>query len=382
MNIKMSGLNFLRRAWLFAVLLAAGLPISALPAQPAERTVPGRFLLIFDTSANMKKRLPAVEKSLNTMLATSMSGQLHKGDTMGVWTLDQTLHPGDYPLLPWNPEDAALIASNLTQFIHSRKYANATHFEVLQPLLGRVVDSSERLTVLIFCDGATKITGTTFDTGINQLFAQNAAAQKKAKEPFVVVLRSQQGKYVGCTVTYAPQLVAFPQFPPLPPLPEPPPEPKPAPVAAPTPAIVVPSMVIIGTNVEGRQPSAATKPAPTPPPATEPAPASVAPVSAPVVEPEVAPVVPPVPAVAAEPATPTNPAPATLVTPTPAAPTTTPVPTNHPATADANSSGLDKKSMFIGAICVVAAGIVTALVVWLFRRPDQRSLISRSMNDK
>src|SRR5487761_2589049 len=240
MNMNMSRNHFFRSVWLVAALFAVFFPVPALRAQPAEREGHGRFLFVFDTSANLKQRGPAVEKSLNTLLATSMNGQMHTGDTIGVWTFNQDLHPGDFPLQAWNSADAVMTASNLTQFVRRQKYANKARFEALQPLLNRVVESSERLTVLIFSDGATKITGTTFDAGINQLFEQNAAARKKAREPFVVVLRSQQGKYVGCTVSYPPQLVSFPQFPPLPPLPEPPP----------APAVIVPSMVITGTNIE------------------------------------------------------------------------------------------------------------------------------------
>src|SRR5487761_2032399 len=302
MNMNMSRNHFFRSVWLVAVLFAVFFPVPALRAQPAEREGHGRFLFVFDTSANLKQRGPAVEKSLNTLLATSMNGQMHTGDTIGVWTFNQDLHPGDFPLQAWNSADAVMTASNLTQFVRRQKYANKARFEVLQPLLNRVVEGSERLTVLIFSDGATKITGTTFDAGINQLFEQNAAARKKAREPFVVVLRSQQGKYVGCTVSYPPQLVSFPQFPPLPPLPEPPPAPKPVPAPPPAPAVIVPSMVITGSTSELPLAPPAAKPAPAiPPPAIE---------SAPVVEPSVAPAVPgvpPPPAGTVMPAAPANP---------------------------------------------------------------------------
>ncbi len=352
------------------------------PSRRNSRRTAG-FLLIFDTSSNMKRRVSEVEKSLNTMLATSMSGQLHKGDTIGVWAFDQNLHPGDFPLQQWNPENAVLIASNITHFVHSRKYANTARFEALQPLLGRVVDGSERLTVLVFSDGATKITGTTFDTGINQLFQENAAAQKKAHEPFVVVLRSQQGKYVGCTVTYAPQVVSFPQFPPLPP-PEPPPAPKPAPVVAPAPAVVVPSIIITGTNVEGHLTPSVSKPAPTsPPPAIQPAPAMVAPTSAPVVATAIAPVDSPVAQTnlaAAAPVNPPAPAPVPAVMPT--SNLNVPAAAETPVAAEVRPSGIDKKPLIIGAVCLIATGIVTALVVFCFRRPNERSLISSSMHDK
>ena len=408
---------FIRSVWLATLLFVACSLRPALHAQTGERKVPGRYLFIFDTSANMKKRLPAVQKALTSMLATSLGGQLHTGDTIGVWTFNQDLHPGDFPLQVWDSNDAAGIAAHITQFIGGQKYANKTRFEALQPLLNRVVQSSERLTVVIFSDGLTPITGTTFDTGINQLFDQNAAAQKKAREPFVVVLRSQLGKHVGCTVSMPPQQVSLPQFPPLP---EPPPAPKPALIPVPPPAApvaVVPSIVITGKNIENHLVPPVENPAPTnPPPVIAPAPPAVVPTSipvvAPVVIPSVVPVVPATPPPAVPPVMPTNasvtppvippaPAPEPVVIPpaTPSVPTnalalapaaapavptnvTEVVLTNAPVAAMENPARIDKKPLIIGAVCLAAAGMLTGLIFFYFRRPDRRSLITRSMHDK
>ena len=415
----MSRNNFIRCAGLAVVLGAALFPLPGLRSEPAAPTMPGRYLFIFDTSANMKNRAPAMQQAVTTMLATSMGGELHTGDTLGVWTLDQELHPGDFPLHVWDADDAASIAGNINDFIASRKYANKTRFEALQPMLNRVVRSSERLTVVIFCDGATKITGTTFDTGINQLFDQNVAAQKKARQPFVVLLRSQLGKYIGCTVSYPPQLVSFPQFPPLPP---PPVVPKPAPVVAPViaPVVVTPSLFITGTNIENRLVPPVIKPAPTnPPPAVEHAPATVVPPGSPVSAPPVIPVAPSNPPaaalpgvpVAAAPVMPPNPpvappvnppvpaaAPVAIPSANPIEPTNPPAiipaavpvmpanaqalaPTKNPVAAE-NPADSGKKTMLIVAVGLLAAGLLTALVALYFRRPDRRSLISSSMQDK
>ena len=385
---------FIRNAGLAAVLFMACCLVPVSPAQPAERKVPGRYLFIFDTSANMKSRLPALQISLSSMLATAMGGQMHLGDTIGAWTFNQDLYPGDFPLQVWDSGDAANIASDIMRFLNSRKFTSKTHFEALQPLLSQVVKGSERLTVVIFCDGATKITGTTFDTGINKLFEQNAAAQKKAHQPIVVMLRSQLGKYVGCTVSLPPQLVSFPEFPPLPePPPAPKPAPAPAPVPAPAPPVVQPSMIITGTNVENHlMPQAARPVATNPPPIIEPALAVVAPVVETVVpanESSAPPINPPAPVVepvAAPPMTSVVPAESSSVV-SAASPV---LPDNASASALANSRAATpetpvangKKPFFIGALCLVVAGVVTALIAFYLRRPDRRSLISRSMHDK
>ena len=115
---------------------------------------------------------------------------------------NQDLRPGDYPLQTWNPDDAVKIAASIKKFIGDQHYAKSTRFEALQPLLNRVIVNSERLTVIIFCDGETPISGTPFDAGINQAFQEKLAKQKSARQPFVIELRSQLGQYVNCAMGF------------------------------------------------------------------------------------------------------------------------------------------------------------------------------------
>ena len=120
-------------------------------AQPSPQTADNRYLFIFDTSADMKTRLPAVQAEVDQLLATSMGGQLHAGDSLGVWTFDRDLRTGQFPLQRWMPEDAVTIASSINKLVGKQHYANGTRFNSLQPQLNEVIRNSGRLTVLIFC---------------------------------------------------------------------------------------------------------------------------------------------------------------------------------------------------------------------------------------
>jgi hypothetical protein len=226
------------------LMLLASLPVRA--------DLEERWLLVFDTSWAMKKRLPATETAVKTMLATSIAGQLHEGDTMGVWTFDRQLHLGEFPLVTWQPGTAAVTASNLVTFLHKHRYKDETNLTVLQPVLGRVIDDSERLTIVIFYDGHGDINWTPYNDRINQTIRQNLAKQKDARQPFVLLLRTQFGKFVGSTVNFSPDGITLPPFPPPPnaakPLfPNPPPVEPVAPVAPKL--LPLPALVIVGTTV-------------------------------------------------------------------------------------------------------------------------------------
>jgi hypothetical protein len=385
-------MNFLKHFSRFAPMvfaLCAGFSVvPAGRAQPAPQINANRFLFIFDTSAEMKKRLPAVRVEVNDLFSMSLGGQLHAGDSLGVWTFDRDLRTGQFPLQHWNPEDAATIASDINKLVGRQHYANATRFGALQPQLNQLIQNSARLTVLIFCDGGDEIKWTPFDTGINQVFQQRLAEQKKARQPFILVLRTQFGEYAGCTMNFPPGMVSVPEFPPLP-KPAPPSQPPPAPVIKPP---VGPPLIIVGTKVGTNWPPATEPPSPPPPaplPATNPTPALSTNVVPAAPTNPVAPQPPTIPAPAVQ--TNTAPAPpATSFAPTNAAPMTpakilpTPPPspmtsTNVVAPPPESSGPAHRSALAVAAALFIAAGALIALAVSRSRQRDRGSLISRSM---
>lgn len=410
----------IRRAGSGLVLLAASLLISGIRAQQAGPPEGNRWLLIFDTSSGMKQRLPETQAEINNLLAQGMGGRLHPGDSIGVWTFDKTPHVGQFPLQFWAPEHAASIATAINKFIGGQRYASAARFDALMPVLNQVVRDSGRLTVLIFCDGTGAITNTPYDGGINLLFQQRQAQQKKARQPFVLVLRSQLGHYTGCTVNFPPGMVNLPDFPPPPPPPAPlvtntvvPTIPPPV-ITPPTPRIGTP-LVIIGTNIGTTWP---------PPPTPKPEPvvetnAAPAPPALRVTNP-IDPAYPPPPTNPMTPVEPANPpvagesVEATNVvfppTPMPVPITNTATATNRvetapfpgpftnaaaepdriePATAvartnkivepDGNSSSGHAGALILGVGLLVAAGALATFAFSRARRTGRGSLITRSM---
>jgi hypothetical protein len=330
-------------ALLLAALVGAMSMAPAAQAQPtpAPPKVDNRFLFVFDTAAEMKRCLPAVQSALESIMTPGPGCQLRTNDSLGVWTFDQELHSGQYPLQRWRPDKAALMGSNISAYVGSQRYTKKTGFDVLVPMLNQIVRSSERLTVVIFCDGNGEIHGTPYDIGINQVFRQRQTERQKARLPIAIVIRSQLGEYVDCMVSFPPQVVSFPAFPPLP-QPEPP---KVAP--APPPRPVVPPLIIIGTPPTNRPPPSASKSA-----TTNPTPAAAPRMSAPAV---VNGMKPPV----------DQPLMSTSAVPIPLAIESTPLsPTNAPPSSD--NIEISRTSAFaMGVIFLAMAG---GLTYFMFRR--------------
>jgi hypothetical protein len=419
MNIPQAR-HFFRNAWRLAPLLAALFAVSGLRA--ADEPQPGRFLLVFETSPVLKKNLPAVRQLVGDMFIHNIQNEIETGDDLAVWTVDQQLHTGAFPLASWSPDDAEMSAERLNDFLGNQKFTRHASLVALQPLLNRVVKNSERLTVVIVCDSQSRLVGTPYDSGVNEIISNAVTRIKGPPVPFLLVLRAYHGEYLGCSVNRWEPL-NFPKFPPppkpaLPLVANPAPAPAPAPAAPPVSAPIVtpvPALIIVGTNASTNisafmQPASppAVQPAPPPAPAPTATPAAVSTPPVPAAPPATPPAAPPK-VVAAPPANPapvlnptppiqpppapvaalpktSAPAPAPEVVSTPAAvapagPAITPP--SSPVSAVAENTSSDPGylwPLFIGGgSLVVAAG----LVLWLVtrsRRP-RGSLITSSMQD-
>jgi len=349
-------------ALLALLLLPAGVVTSA--------EVPGRWLFVFELSPAMEKRLPATAEVLQNLLANEGRVHLQEGDSIGVWTCGPTLGAGQFPLTTWRAAQATALTSNLLDFLQTQKYTSAARLAVLAPTLDGVVADSPRLTVVIFCAGENPVSGTTYDTGINLTLQEGRAERKKKSQPFVVVMRSLAGKYIGCTVSFPPSAINLPPFP-LPPAP--PSNPPPVRVAAPTKPVsapVVPSLVIVGTKVSGAlaEPPASAPAAVSPPPVEPP---KLMEVPAPALAPVAAAPVAPVKSLILQ-----GPAPV----PVKVAPPLPPPPTNSPAAATEKTDRESRRLIYIAVGLFVVVVIVGVVIFRAGRRP-QTSLITSSMQD-
>jgi hypothetical protein len=234
--------------FLFAVARALALSFAAvipfanlatpLPAETPATNSPAwnRYLFVVDTSRTMEKRADAVEQLIVGLLASGMNGQLRRGDTLGIWTFNDGLHAGKFPLQAWAPETARPIAQRTVKFLRDQKYEKSARMEKVMPEIGRLIKDSKFITVILISSGDSSIAGTPFDASINASYNKWRREQDKARMPISTVLRARGGVITDFVVNPAPWPI---EFPPLPaellvenPKPEPPkpPAPKPPPI--------------------------------------------------------------------------------------------------------------------------------------------------------
>ena len=273
--LRKRGLTAAFRALVFIGFLAAFVFAPNVPAQTPKKpaaapAVPdNRFLFIVDTSASMKRHQKDVEEAVYDILLSSASGQMHRGDSIGVWTFNADVYTGNMPLQSWEPSKQEEIALRMADFLQRQTYGRTSHLDAALAGMYEVIKRSGIITVFIISDGDGKMQGTPFDQEINDLYAKSIKEMKKKRMPIVTVLQGNGGKVEKFTVNALPWPVIIPEVP----------IPIKAETASQKPAFAAPPKV---TNAAPPAPKPAAAAAVTaPPPAPPPQPKAIAPAQMP-----------------------------------------------------------------------------------------------------
>ena len=193
----------------FALLF--GLLSSAL-AQTNTTHAGNRFLIALETSRSMERRSEGTLKALQKLLSSGLSGQLRRGDTIGIWTFNDQLHAGRFPLQQWSAESQQEIVSRAMTFLQVQKYEKDGAFQIL-PALERLIKDSSFLTIILISDGEQKIHGTPFDEPINQAYELWKKEEYNAHMPFITILRAKGGQLTHFSVNPGQWAVEMPPLP-------------------------------------------------------------------------------------------------------------------------------------------------------------------------
>jgi hypothetical protein len=204
----------MRRSLLLILLLAWPWAVGAQPAAPVLPTPPNRFLFIVDTSDSAPGWFQGAMQAVQDLLGSGIGGQAHEGDSVGVWTFNESAMTRHFPLQHWSVSQQRVITSRALVYLKAQKSPERTGLEKMLPEMNHVINESAYITVILISDGTEAIHGTPFDKAINAAYKKWHREQQKAKRPFVTVLQGKDGQFTGYAVTPAQWAIEMPALPP------------------------------------------------------------------------------------------------------------------------------------------------------------------------
>jgi hypothetical protein len=184
------------------------------PTLQAAVAVPeNRYLLVVETSAATANRVDGICEAVQGALVSGMKGQLHSGDTLGLWTFNQDLSTGKFPLQTWTPEADQTVRAAVLKHLRQQRCAKRPLLDPVMVALKQVILDSDFLTVVLITSGQAPIRGTPFDQKINEIFNDWGQKQQDARMPMLTVLRAKKGRITDYRISAAPFPIEMPPLP-------------------------------------------------------------------------------------------------------------------------------------------------------------------------
>ena len=116
--------GLLTAAWLLS-LGSLGAQTSTNTSVENKSTPEDRVLVIVETSAAMQKRAENIQKLVGETVSSGLGGDLRSGDTVGMWTFNDTLYSGQFPLQRWTKATRQRVAVTMVQFLQQQRFEKA-----------------------------------------------------------------------------------------------------------------------------------------------------------------------------------------------------------------------------------------------------------------
>ena len=198
--------------FLICLLLAAALPATAQTNAPARRPTQ-RYLFVLETSQSMQRRLDNAVQVALEVVRTGLNNETRAGDTIGVWTYNQGLSAGRFPLAQWAPDRGAKIAAQMGTFFRQQKFERKSDFRPVLLALGNLATNSDHLTIILISTGEEKLSGLSFEKQLSANYEQWRNEQQRQRMPFITIIRARRGEFNGFAVTPVPWQLDVPPWP-------------------------------------------------------------------------------------------------------------------------------------------------------------------------
>jgi hypothetical protein len=198
-----------KRFALTATIAMMGLSLMRLPAQSNVTSSAGkssnRFLFIVETSHAMRPRARGVFDAMKQALDSSLKGQIHQGDLVGIWTFNESVYQGLFPSQEWSQPTQLAFAVRLPTLADPETYLKRARLDKVIPEMLKVISESENVTIIFVSAGEGVMQGTPFSAQINSAWKEWHDEQDGVHMPLLTVLRTRQGQHMDWLLTPAPR---------------------------------------------------------------------------------------------------------------------------------------------------------------------------------
>jgi hypothetical protein len=169
-------------------------------------------LFIVETSRAMQPRAHGVFDAIKHALDSSLNGQIHQGDLVGIWTFNEVLYQELFPMQIWSQPTQLAFAVRLPTFSDPELYQRRARLDKVVPEMLKVMAENENITIILVTTGDGAMEGPPFSAPINAAWKEWRDELEGIQMPLQTVLRARNGQPTDWSFTPAPRPIELPKL--------------------------------------------------------------------------------------------------------------------------------------------------------------------------
>jgi hypothetical protein len=179
---------------------------NAAPLAPASSN---RYLFIVETSRQMRPRAHGVFETMKQALDSSLKGQIHQGDFVGIWTFNENVYQDLFPSQRWSQATQLAFAVRLQMLANPDIYLKRGRLEKVVPEMTKVISENENVTIVFVSSGEGVMQGTPFSAQINSAWKEWHDELEGTHMPLLTALLARKGQHTDWLFTPAPRPIVL-----------------------------------------------------------------------------------------------------------------------------------------------------------------------------
>jgi hypothetical protein len=211
MALSKTTASFIQRA---CPLALAGLSFLAALNSKGKDPEPARnsakFLFLVDTSSTMNRYDHSGRQTVFDLIFTGIGKQMQSGDTFGLWTFNEQVSAGTFPMQIWDADQNLELATRTGVFLKNQHYTGKPHAEKAIETALALVKTVKDVNVFVITSGDSSLGTSDLEKTIKDLYQQKAVGARKKNLPIVLAFSTWKGEIGRAQVAISGEPIILP----------------------------------------------------------------------------------------------------------------------------------------------------------------------------
>ena len=171
-----------------------------------------RFLFVVETSSASSRLEHGGRQAAFDLIYSGIYGQMRAGDTFGIWTFNENVFAGFYPMRTWSPEINMELAASAGQFLKKQSYDKTGRLSNALKQVVTLAGAVKDVNILVISDPGNAPDDSPVGADYGTTYQRRAVEARPRKKPIITTIVAKNGSVSNWLVTVAGDPIRLPAY--------------------------------------------------------------------------------------------------------------------------------------------------------------------------